>query len=313
MSDTMRATSDALAPAYLDDDAVCPRNPLVRALKPALASLRTILPQRIYAPLYAVLFSAYKAVLRQLYLKNVVARWLGRDPAGYSRAKRVYSVMPYSLVGASGLEATFDAASDLIARGVPGSFVECGVARGGCAALMATVAAEDSPPRKLWLFDSFEGLPDPTPEDYKEGRKSTGSHIRPLVRGSCLGTRHEVERLLFSRFKFTRRFISLVQGWFQDTLPAHRKRIGQIALLRIDGDWYESTICCLDSLYDNVSAGGAIVIDDYGVCYGCKKAVHEFFAKRGIHPHLIPDGRGGIRFLKDSRPECAYASQISWR
>jgi len=163
---------------------------------------------------------------------------------------------------------------------------------------MATIGATEQPPRKMWLFDSFEGLPSPTDEDYRDTGASTGKHIRPLVRGSCLGTKTEVECLLFSKFGFQRDSISLVQGWFQDTLPAFQNKIGPIALLRIDGDWYDSTKCCLENLYESVTPGGTLIIDDYGVCFGCKKAVHEFLAQRNLRPRLIPDGRGGVRFSK---------------
>jgi O-methyltransferase len=300
VTDSYRIGSDAIAGPYLEDEVVCPRNPVVQALKPVLASSRAILPDAIYEPLYDVLFASYKSALRALYLRHVVARRLAGDREGLFRTQSVYRVMPYSLVGASGLEATFDAATELVKNGIPGDFVECGVARGGCAALMATVAAQDLPVRKMWLFDSFEGLPSPTSEDYSQNRESTGKHVRPLVRGSCLGTKEQVEALLFSRFGFSRDSIVLIQGWFQNTLAVSKQRINKIALLRIDGDWYESTRCCLDNLYDSVAPGGLIIIDDYGVCFGCKKAVHEFFAKRNIHPRLIPDNRGGVRFSKTS-------------
>jgi|SRR5215469_2997713 len=300
MNDAVRPVALPAAPVGLDDQVVCPRSIFVRALKPLLASSRAILPTAVYEPLYNFSFRLYKALLRHCYFRHVAACWVARDSAGLFRARSVYSVMPYSLVGASGLEATFDAASDLVSKNIPGDFVECGVARGGCAALLATVAARDFVARRVWLFDSFEGLPSPTSHDFSGDRKSTGKHIRPLVRGSCLGTKDEVEWLLFSKFAFERNSIVLVQGWFQDTLPVYRPGLGRIALLRIDGDWYESTSCCLENLYDNVSPGGWVIVDDYGVCFGCKKAVQEFFEKRKIRPALIPDTRGGIRFLKTS-------------
>jgi O-methyltransferase len=300
MTESYRIGSEAIAGPYLEDEVVCPRNPVVQALKPVLASSRAILPDAIYEPLYDMLFASYKTALRIFYLRHVAARWLAGDRAGLFRAQAVHKMMPYSLVGASGLEATYDAATELVKNQIPGDFVECGVARGGCAALMATVATQDLPVRKMWLFDSFEGLPAPTREDYSQNQESTGKHVRPLVRGSCLGTKEQVEELLFCRFGFARDSISLVPGWFQNTLPVWKQRISKIALLRIDGDWYESTICCLDNLYDSVSPGGAIIIDDYGVCFGCKKAVHEFFSKHNIHPRLIPDNRGGVRFSKNS-------------
>jgi O-methyltransferase len=160
------------------------------------------------------------------------------------------------------------------------------------------MAKTDSSGRKMWLFDSFQGIPDPTAEDFDEAKAVTGEHIRPLVRGSCLGTKSTVELVLFSRFGLSRDSVYLVEGWFQDTLPVHRDRIGQIALLRLDGDWYESTLCCLNNCYDRVSPGGYIIVDDYGSCYGCKKAVHEFLESKDVEVRLIPDGRGGVLFSK---------------
>jgi O-methyltransferase len=290
--------SPAVTQHDLGDEVVCPRNPLVQALKPILASSRSVLPEALYAPMYDFLFAAYKGTLRAAYARKIISSSISGDRAALFRARAIHRVMPYSLVGASGLEATFDAAFDLVANEISGAFVECGVARGGCAALMATVGATEQPPRKMWLFDSFEGLPSPTDEDYSDTEASTGKHIRPLVRGSCLGTKPEVECLLFSKFDFQRDSISLVQGWFQDTLPAFKNKIGPIALLRIDGDWYESTKCCLENLYDSVTPGGTVIIDDYGVCFGCKKAVHEFLRQRNLRPRLIPDRRGGVRFSK---------------
>jgi len=172
------------------------------------------------------------------------------------------------------------------------------VAQGGCSALMAMVAKRDPGKRRMWLFDSFQGIPDPTADDFDEQKEATGEHIRPLVRGSCLGTKSRVESVLFSRFGLSQDSVCLVEGWFQDTLPVYRDQIGPIAVLRLDGDWYESTLCCLLNLYDRVSPGGYIIIDDYGSCFGCKKAVHEFLDSAGIKARLIPDGRGGVLFSK---------------
>jgi hypothetical protein len=103
---------------------------------------------------------------------------------------------------------------------------------------------------------------------------------------------------LFERFRLRRQQITLVKGWFQDTLPVTKAQIGPIALLRIDGDWYESTYCCLEHLYDNVSPGGQIIIDDYCSCFGARKATSEFLAARAVSSDLVPDGRGGASFEK---------------
>jgi len=208
--------------------------------------------------------------------------------------------MPYSLVGSSGLEATFDAALDVIQKKVPGCFVECGVAQGGCSALMGVVATRLNHARTMWLFDSFEGLPAPGQADYDSVHKSTGDHISPLDRGSCLGAKEEVENLLYEHFGLPRASVLLVKGWFQDTLPVYYRQLGNISLLRIDADWYESTKDCLEYLYDQVVPQGYVIVDDYGKCFGCKKAVDEFLHKRGLQPQLVPDGRGGVLFVKAS-------------
>ncbi|MEO8680299.1 MAG: TylF/MycF/NovP-related O-methyltransferase [Vicinamibacterales bacterium] len=227
------------------------------------------------------------------------------DSAARRRTEAIFKVMPYSLVGWRGLQVTYDTTSDTLERGIQGSLVECGVAQGGSAALMALVEQIAAHPRVLWLFDSFEGLPDPTADDFVDG--ATGTHIRPLPRGSCLGTVEQVSELLFAELGLPRDRIRLVKGWFQDTLVANRESVGPIALLRIDGDWYESVKSCLDILYDSVVPNGVVIIDDYTSCYGAQKAVDEFIANRRLVVTLIPDGRGGCHFTKPGA-ELAHAA-----
>lgn len=83
-------------------------------------------------------------------------------------------------------------------------------------------------------------------------------------------------------------------GWFQSTLPASRKELGRIAILRVDADWYESTRCCLEELYDQLVVGGYLIIDDYGHFPGCRKAVDEFFEARGLRPRWVPIDYTGV-------------------
>jgi len=263
-----------------------------------ISALEVMLPTQVYRPLYGFAFASYKGLLRLLYFRHVIYYWVEQDSVNYRKARAVRRVMPHSLVGSSGLEATYDAAMNLANNHIPGSFVECGVAQGGCSALMAMVAAEYDNGRRMWLFDSFEGLPSPTDQDYDKPGKATGAHLRPLARGSCLGTQYQVEQLLFLKFGLDRRNVLLVKGWFQDTLPASKERIGPISLLRIDGDWYESTKCCLENLYDQVVPGGWVIIDDYETCFGAEKAVDEFLAQRGLIVLMSSDGRGGVQFQK---------------
>ena len=251
------------------------------------------LSRETFEAFYNFSFPKYKAIVRELYGAKRLLPVQGRP----GMVERVYKAMPYTLVGVGGLEASYELACELNEEKLPGAFIELGVAQGGCAALISELAFEsEAPEREVWLFDSFEGLPEPTEDDYIYGK--TGNHMRPLPKGSCLGTLEEVKRLLFREYSLPESRIHLVKGWFQDTLPKEKNNVGPIALLRIDGDWYESTKCCLEHLYEQVVDGGAIIIDDFDSCFGCKKAVQEFLESRSLNPELHFDGRGGCFFRK---------------
>ena len=267
-----------------------------RIAMPILYGMYKVLPTRLYEAFYRPAFALYRWALRSAYRRGLNQDRRRGDVAAVVRKERVYSVMEYSLVGAPGLEHTHNLAAKAIAEGVSGAFVECGVAQGGCAALLAQVAASERGPRHCWFFDSYEGLPDPTGADYDSGK--TGRHIRPLPKGSCVGTYEQVSQLLFEHFGLAREHVTLVKGWFQDTLPVTKTKIGPIAILRVDGDWYESTKCCLEELFPHVSSGGQVIIDDYYSCYGASKATDEFVARHRIETQLTPDGRGGVSFPK---------------
>jgi O-methyltransferase len=186
-------------------------------------------------------------------------------------ARQIYPlVRKYTFLRYETLRSLYKAAHDVTKRGVSGCAVECGVARGGSGATIAAALNEANRDAYLYLFDTFEGLPAPTREnpDYERAVQFTGE---------CRGGIEEVEAL-FSRMGL--RNYRLIKGMFQDTLPA--TDTGDISLLHIDGDWYESTRCCLENLWDRISEGGIVQIDDYGEWQGCKKAVDEFFSARAI-------------------------------
>lgn len=269
--------------------------------KKGVTLLEKVLPQFIFEKFYSFLFPKYKAIVRFAYQFMNIFYLLTGNNSNREMVKKIHSIMPYTLVGIGGLEATYKLAKMMNEKGIEGNFVELGVARGGCVALMGGVAFEKNSPvkRQLWLFDSFEGLPEPTNNDFaQEGRHSTGNHLTPLQKGSCLGTFDEVQELVFGKFNFPQDKVFFVKGWFEDTLPIRGKDIGKLAILRIDGDWYESTKCCLNYLYDKVVLGGAIIIDDYQSCFGAKKALDEFIANRNLNVNIVLDGRGGCYFVK---------------
>ncbi len=171
-------------------------------------------------------------------------------------------------------------------RGLPGALVECGVWRGGAAAMMALAnLAEGTARRPLHLFDSFEGMPEPSAGVDGDaafalmaaGRGKTGVNVASP--DDALG-------LIVDRAAYPRSSVFVHKGWFEDTLPATRGALGPIAVLRVDGDWYASTRTVFEQLYDLVVPGGVIVIDDYGHFDGCRRATDEFLREQAPDAYL---------------------------
>lgn len=229
---------------------------------------------------------------RRLYEQAVLLEAAGYDP----RRFRLFSlVRPFTMMSNARLRSLEDVALRVERNGIPGAFVECGVWRGGAAAIMAHVTKRAGTRRKIWLFDSFEGLPEPTTLDgtkaYEYAGQRAGGDLVPIER--CVAPLDDVRKVM-RRLAIADEDLVIRQGWFQDTLPAARAEIGPVALLRLDGDWYESTRVCLQMLYDSVVPGGYIVLDDYDYWEGCRRAVDEFLAERGIVTALEPIGRAGV-------------------
>ena len=165
------------------------------------------------------------------------------------------------------------------------SFVECGVAKGGCLSMMKFASGKNN---KIFGFDSFEGMPRITNEDIGDYNKSCPLKDFGKVGDNLSGGIDNVYNT-FNRLNLNMDNVTLIKGFFQDTLQVQENiaNIGKIAILRLDGDWYESTKICLDKLYDNVIEGGIIIIDDYGHFIGAKKATDEFRDKYNIKSPLI--------------------------
>jgi O-methyltransferase len=168
--------------------------------------------------------------------------------------------------------------------GVVGDIVECGVAKGGSAALLGLTLDRQRSSRRLYLFDTFEGLPAPTAKDPDYDQAVTWI-------GKCRGDLDDVKSLLRSLNVDLDR-IKFVKGLFQETLPVtHPERV---AVAHLDGDWYESTMTCLTNLWPLLSVGGIIQLDDYGMWQGCRVAVDEFFASRQSEIAVRPIDKGAI-------------------
>lgn len=199
-------------------------------------------------------------------------------------------IRPFTMVPEESLVELARQVCAILAFHIPGDFVECGVWRGGASFLMAELlrqaGVED---RKVWLFDSFEGLPPPEEIDGVAALAYAKNIADPWYHDNCRALLEEVQQNA-TTLGLTA-YTECVQGWFDQTLPLHRARIGPIALLRIDGDWYSSVRCCLDNLYDQVVDGGLVVLDDYYAWDGCAIAVHEFLGKRRL-AHRIEGVKG---------------------
>jgi hypothetical protein len=162
--------------------------------------------------------------------------------------------------------------------------------------------------RRYHAFDSFEGLPPPTLADNEifecfvteRGEQSANLAGKLTWTGICQGDGADTVRAFFCRVGIPQDRAVFHIGWFQDTVRAAAHNISAIAILRIDGDWHDSTKICLDNLYDFVSPGGRIIVDDYGAFTGCRSAVDEFRAYRNIKTPIENIDHECIQFSKPS-------------
>ena len=221
-----------------------------------------------------------------MLIKNIPIK----DFVNILKIKLILAVQPYTMITYPRLSKLYEKATYLERKKINGSFVECGVCKGGSAGIITSVAKHNKN-RHIWLFDSWQGLPEPSQDDISY-RREKGQ------KGLCLGYEENVKELLFKKLKLSDNNIHLVKGWFNDTIPPHKKDIGKIALLHLDCDWYESVKFCLEELYDNVVKDGFIFIDDYGHWEGCKRAVDEFIQERNLGIELIKIDYTGVYFQR---------------
>jgi hypothetical protein len=189
-----------------------------------------------------------------------------------------------SMIGRKRMRQLQHAAEQVIQEGIPGDFIETGVWRGGaCIMLRAVLEAWGVRDRRVWLADSFAGLP---PPDAKRYPADAGQilHTYPALAVSAAAVRAN-----FARYGLLDEQVVFLEGWFRDTLPS--APIEQLAILRLDGDLYESTIDALLALYDKVSVGGFVIVDDYGVFPGCRGV--EAFEQNAALP--IPSTTSTVR------------------
>ena len=198
------------------------------------------------------------------------------------------SVRAYTMTSAERAYGLYKAVEYCVKAGIKGDFVECGVWKGGSCMLMALALKEfNGASRKLWLYDTFSGMTEPTPEDviawnsrpvsekWEEDRKGIKNNF-----GSWAVGLPEVQRNLEST-GYDPSLVEYVVGDVAVTLDEQAPE--KIALLRLDTDWYESTRKELESMYPRLASGGILIIDDYGHFKGARKAVDEYFAGTPVY------------------------------
>jgi hypothetical protein len=185
-------------------------------------------------------------------------------------------------------------AETVIANEIPGDFIETGVWRGGACILMrAVLNAYQVTDRRVWVADSFQGLPPPDLQRYPSDAESTFHTFEEL------SVPLETVQRNFEKYGLLDDQVVFLKGWFKDTLPT--AQIRRLALLRMDGDLYESTIVALNALYDKLSTGGYVIVDDYHVVAGCKNAVGDFLSARKIPSSRLSEIDGvGVFWQKTS-------------
>lgn len=197
---------------------------------------------------------------------------------------------------------TYNLSNELISDDVKGDFVECGVASGAQIIAMAVAVNERNSAKLIHAFDSFQGIPLAGEFDTQQPGIGDIAHDKFAPLESRLVssniTVHSKQEVInnFNHLGLPLHNVNFVEGWFQNTIPSYE--IGDICMLRLDGDLYESTMVCLEHLYPKVSEGGVVIIDDYALD-GCKLAVQHYFEKIGNkYPDMIEvNGGGGVVFF----------------
>ena len=168
--------------------------------------------------------------------------------------------------------------TDVLRREVPGDLIEAGAWRGGATIFMrAVLAAYGDTERQVWVADSFEGLPQPDPE-----RFPAEAGDKHWVWEQLAVSVEEVQAN-FARYGLLDERVRFLPGWFKETLPS--APIERLAVLRLDGDMYGSTMDALEALYPKLSVGGYVIVDDYSNIPQCKEAVNDF---RNAHQIIDP-------------------------
>lgn len=227
-----------------------------------------------------------------LRLLNSMGYTVARADTGYTsdEFQAMKSVKEFTATSFERLAGLIDATNYISENNIPGGVVECGVWRGG--SMMATINTlmeRRDMSRVFHLFDTFEGMAEPTEKDVMyDGKTAKELLDRDKAKEGadhnwCVASLEDVRQNIFST-GYPKDRIHFIKGKVEDTLPKHAPE--RIALLRLDTDWYASTAHEMKHLYPRLSEGGVLIIDDYGHWQGARQAVDEYFAAQNFRPLL---------------------------
>jgi|GEM_PF-1234378 len=205
--------------------------------------------------------------------------------------KIIEFVKPYTMTTAQRVANVINAVDYVVANRIDGAFVECGVWRGGCSmAAACALLLKESADRELFLYDTFEGMSPPSEHDIRIENGISASELLAVhekgpenhiwAYAPIEDVKSNLDRTTYPKHK-----MHFTKGKVEDTIPAVLP--GPIAILRLDTDWYESTLHELKHLYPLLVRGGVLILDDYGCWAGARKAVDEYFAGLRVKPELI--------------------------
>ena len=229
-----------------------------------------------------------RVLLGVIYEDPPIDQWSGGVYNPALRAKgRDWPAKAHTMIGFERLRNVRELMSHVIGDKIPGDFVETGVWRGGaCIHMRAVLKVFDIADRKIWVADSFAGLPRPDSARYPAQDQGDLHHTFDALAVSL-----ETVQENFRKYDLLDEQVMFLKGWFKDTLPT--APIEKIAVLRLDGDMYASTMDALLALGHKVSPGGFIIVDDFGAVEGCRKAIADYRRERRIDAPIYDiDGIG---------------------
>jgi O-methyltransferase len=242
------------------------------------------------AKLSGMMVSVINRILKpfQFQLSKIKSASLELDMSSDETFVSIFNkVRPFTMTSEARMYSLYLAVKYVVRTGLSGDFVECGVWKGGSAMLMSlTLQSLGVKDRRIYLYDTFEGMSAPTDKDADVLGNQAGELLESSSKGDniwCYSSLEEVKANLAST-GYPPELLFFIKGKVEETIPATLP--GVISILRLDTDWYESTLHEMNHLYPLLATKGVLIIDDYGHWQGARKAIDEYFAAHRLNLFL---------------------------